>query len=323
MAMEPTLKQNSPVCGLEFSFEYLKRFMKTYDDYKKFSFTLLSRVSHDDMNSLPALDTGIIDFYKYLKDNGHLENTIAITFGDHGYRAGWFRATPRGKLEERLPFLAITLPPSFQQYQHYIKNMKDNTNLMTSPFDMYATLQHIISWPNYHRKRNGKFGESLFSDIKSLNRTCADAGVTKHWCACLDFEVVDVDKDSTVTKIVATVINYINYLNEQVAKGYCKELSLARIIRAGRLVQKFYNESKLLQYTYEIAFSVSPSAGEFEITRDCTLTEGGNVVIVENNVISRTNFYRHQPDCIAKQHPNLRKYCYCKNYVEPRTARII
>ena len=316
--MDNMLKRHSPICAHQISFEYLKRYFKAYHDYKKFAFLQLGRLSHRDMNLLAgATDDDIIAFYNFLNLSGYFENTVVFMLGDHGIRSGWFRTTLHGKLEERLPFMAITLPPSFNAYRTYMKNIKDNTKLLTSPFDIYATLQHILSWPHYHRSLERKFGRSLFSDMKELNRSCDDAGINKHWCACLDFEEVVMSDDGTILIIINGVLSYINSLNEKYAKGNCSILTLRKVRRAGRQIRKFYKNSNIKRFTYKINFSVSPSGVEYEVSRDCTLINDGSVDIVPSTVISRTNVYGNKLNCIANRHPHLTKYCYCKNLENP------
>ena len=55
------------------------------------------------------------------------DNTILIIFGDHGQRAGPFRSSMQGKLEERLPFYSITTPQSFRRkHKELLENLKHN-----------------------------------------------------------------------------------------------------------------------------------------------------------------------------------------------------
>ena len=144
-----------------------------------------------------------------------------------------------------------------------------------------------------------------------LNRTCEQAGVEDHWCTCTEFEKIKATNDSTVLKVVDKVLNYINSLNEEDAKGKCSRLKLDKVLRAGRYAKR--DEKKLLQYTYEVAFSVTPSGGEYEVTRDCEFKEDGSLRILDSKDISRTNLYGNQPHCVEKEQPHLRKYCFCKD----------
>ena len=87
---------------------------------KKFASMVSSNVSHNDLNSVGVIDKNIIKLLKWCifpERSGHKNNTVVVLFGDHGCRVGKFRSTIQGKLEERLPFMSITLPSHFNSQQ--------------------------------------------------------------------------------------------------------------------------------------------------------------------------------------------------------------
>ena len=240
-----------------------------------------------------------------------------------------------GKLEERLPFLSITLPGWFaKEYPDDVENLRRNSNILTSHYDVYATLRHLMTFPDNQYKH--KFGKSLFTDIYSLNRTCSEAGVLNHWCSCVDYQPLKID-DSNVIRATKAVLAFINskLAKEPSTKEQCTELQLERIIRAGtttpnaevrKFVKTFKNKDcddcgvKLAKkkkslkeskkpMSYEIVFTVSPSNGQYEAT--VSYNEAKDTFIV-NEGISRINLYGHQPHCIQKEYPYLRPFCYCK-----------
>jgi hypothetical protein len=56
-----------------------------------------------------------------------------------------------GQLEERLPFFSIYLPEKIRNTPSgslAYKNLLQNANRITSPFDIYATLQDVLVWPD-------------------------------------------------------------------------------------------------------------------------------------------------------------------------------
>ena len=335
--MDALLSRSSELCPFTLGLDYTKRFFKAYKQYKKFSFMVSSTISHNSLNTVGIADNYLTEFYRHLRKLGILKNTVVILFGDHGCRVGRFRSTMQGKLEERLPFVSITVPRSFNSQPTLMKNLKDNVDMMTSHFDMYATLRHIISWPHITEKRKTKYGRSLFSDIKSLNRTCAQAGIEAHWCPCLDFEVVDVTRDSTVYKLTTDTVKYMNNLNEKDAPGKCENLTLGRIIRAGRRkpsldVLEFsstYRDIRCdscgvmkdknvkVRYIYEVNFAVSPSDGEFEINRETSFGVYDRLKVVDSQQISRTNIYGDAPNCLGEHQRHLEKFCFCKGFSYP------
>lgn len=83
----------------------------------------------------------------------------------------------QGSLEERLPWLSIVLPEWFEKtYPEMTDNMKNNQHVVTSPFDVHATLRHFLSFP---KEDPGQMSQSLFTKIDKL-RSCARAG-KKQW----------------------------------------------------------------------------------------------------------------------------------------------
>lgn len=56
------------------------------------------------------------------------------------------RNTLQGKQEERLPFFSFVFPDKFKEmYPDEYKNFKSNLRKLTTPFDIHATLQDILS----------------------------------------------------------------------------------------------------------------------------------------------------------------------------------
>jgi hypothetical protein len=113
-------------------------------------------------------------------------------FGDHGHRFGIHRLSVQGKLEERLPLDWIVLPQWFIK-----KNLKQaytlamNQDKLTSHFDTYATLKHLLQVPFSAPYQNDRtIGRSLFEPIP-VDRTCQEAGIADQWCVCLRWKEID------------------------------------------------------------------------------------------------------------------------------------
>jgi membrane-anchored protein YejM (alkaline phosphatase superfamily) len=123
-----------------------------------------------------------------MKKSGNLDNTLLVVMGDHGIRYGAIRKTILGKLEERLPLLSISVPNWFKEkYPDFVRNLQTNTDRLTSPYDLHATLQQILSQSH---KKTYSYGQSLFTEI-SKSRTCKQAGNPEHFCPCIDWKPVD------------------------------------------------------------------------------------------------------------------------------------
>ena len=314
----------------KYAFDYLREYSSTYHWYKTFAFLGMSQLGHSYLNRVHIADDDTLNILKYFAQDMFKNNTAIFLFGDHGSRNSDLRITIWGKLEERLPFMSITMPPWFRRkYPKEMGNLRMNSQVLTSHFDVYQTLRHLISFTNYKKSR--EIGESLFSNIAALNRTCMDAGTPKHFCPCLEFKSIFTN-DRLVLNVAETVVRHINEMTNNItkAKQLCMQLGLKDIIRARKVepnedMQKhggtYGNEKcdhcgiildrkfKIQATQYEVVFSVEPSNGIYEATVEY-LYDTKDIRV--NSDISRVNRYGDQSNCIARDYPHLRKYCFCK-----------
>ena len=287
-------------------------------------FLFLLDISHSDFNSVQYVDEDLLNFMKEFEKKSYLNNTLFIVMGDHGWRYGEFRQTVQGKLEERLPLFTMILPKWFKQkYPKLDKNLKTNTERLTSWYDAYATLRHILVYPN--EPEGVPNGRSLLTEVPAV-RSCKDAHIPSHWCPCLQWTAVD-QRHNHVQRAVLEAVRYINDLNsrEPLAAKHCRRLEAYKLKHAevetpSNEVLKFdksghdgydpiYRKGagNKNQCKYQITFQTSPNNGIYEVTvafvKGTFSVKGG---------ISRINAYGDQPKCIADSLPHLRKYCLCK-----------
>ena len=312
-----------------YSLRYTTSFYDAYKDVKKFSLSIIACLPHNSIDRVQLMDRDLASYLNEFKAKGYLENTIFILFGDHGARISGARASLEGKLEERMPFLSITLPKWFKnKHKDFYASLLNNTNVLTSHYDIHGMLRHMLTFPN---TPNVKTGQSLFKTINPDTRTCKEAGVADHWCPCMGYVNVST-KDPLVRSLAEKSLTFINKLvsSTDKSRAQCEQLRLDEMFRAGKVIHNWKVErfkstransrcdSCMVVYkkasgsktsTYELVFSVKPSNGMFEVT---VKIKDGAVEVDPN--ISRINAYGSQPDCIAKEYPHLRKYCYCKNY---------
>ena len=249
-----------------------------------------------------------------LRIPGFRHNTTIMILGDHGARGGYFRQTEQGKLEERLPFMSISLPPWFKKkYSSEMMNLRRNSEILTSWFDMYQTLRHIM-WPaNFTVNR--PTGRSLFTDVVSLNRTCDESGIPSHYCVCLVSSKVKND-DKTVSRVASFVVSHINKMvqNIAIASKLCAPVQLDRVTQAHMLG----SNKELMNHkgwtpanfvTYSVQMKMKNFGAMFEATEDVW-----DKHMKLSGDISRINRYGDQPKCVAQQFPELRKFCFCKDF---------
>ena len=118
---------------------------------------------------------------------GHLDRSLLLLMSDHGARFQNVRATEQGKYEERMPFVAVRLPPSFAtKYPEIVENLRANADRLTTPFDLHETLVDVIDFQPKRHHGDGSRDRRAFSLFRPIpaNRTCAEAGVEPHWYVC-------------------------------------------------------------------------------------------------------------------------------------------
>lgn len=288
--------------------QWMEDFLDAFPEDPLFAFTFLTRLSHDYINDLSYQDEPVFKFLERLQKKGHFNNTVVFLFGDHGFRFGDIRSTYVGRMESRLPTMFILLPPWLPvRYPQMYKNLRENQKRLTTPFDIYATLNDILHFTGHGEAKEGSGRSiSLFSNPVPENRTCKDAAIRDHWCGCVQRrQASQNDKHvQTSAKILLQKINALTAVNRDV----CAELTLTSIQSASfHQVDLGEDVDKSDKYTnYLVTFSVEPSLGVFEGTVWYNPTEKKYVA---DNSIERVNRYGNQSVCVDSA--LLKPYCYC------------
>ena len=301
-------------CIHQLSFGYLKKFFSAYSKEKKFIFVNNSPIGHEKLNTIALADEDTYYVYQFLQDGGFLNNTVVMLFGDHGFRTSNFRGTKTGRMEERLPFLSITVPEWFRTSNtKYHQHLMENQNILTTPFDMYATIRHIMNLRT--KKTKYDLGASLLSPIDPKLRTCITGGVPLHFCPCPFFTKTSINSDKVVLvgkKVVEKINKLICESKESCRK--CSMLTLKKVVKANKRITTQRRGRVSKKVIYEIVLETEPSGALFEATALARFNDIFEItnVYVSDGAISRINSYRDQPECVAKKFPHLKKYCFCK-----------
>ncbi|XP_029649278.2 uncharacterized protein LOC115222996 [Octopus sinensis] len=296
--------------------QYTHDFIRVYKDKPYFTFTFITRISHDDMNMAGRGDFEYLRFLKKSFNQNLLNNTILFFFSDHGIRFGLFRKTYVGRLEERLPAMYILPPEWFRdKFPTLWNNLKVNTHRLTTPFDIYETLQDILDIEKTaERSKSNEIDYnnlkriSLFREIP-LNRSCEAAHIKPHWCTCHLFNPLALN-DSIVINVTNYLVNYINNMTSNSSK-VCARLKLQEIKNAeisvmNDQVLSYLGKGVQTYKDYRIIMQTLPGEGLFEGTvRYYSDNEQFSLL----GEISRINRYGHQSECVHDF--ILRKYCYC------------
>ncbi|XP_015439519.1 PREDICTED: uncharacterized protein LOC107194414 [Dufourea novaeangliae] len=261
---------------------YIKEIFNVYKHQPKFLFGFHGELSHDSYNDIGVVDKDLHNWIKDLHELGYLNNTVLILMSDHGHRFAEIRNTLQGKQEERLPFFSFIFPPWFKKtYPKAYTNFLHNTHYLTTPFDVHKTLENLL---NFETPKDGDRHQkaiSLFDKIP-LERTCADACIEPHWCACLSWQEISIED----ANVIAAAKYFVHFLNDY-TKEYrriCAQLQLKEILWAAKLIpnegllkfQKsgdqdgflgdFSAKTKLTTKIYQLKVKTEPGNGLFEVS---------------------------------------------------------
>ncbi|CRK95820.1 CLUMA_CG009272, isoform A [Clunio marinus] len=293
---------------LDYLYQYAFDFMRMFRDKPSFGLIWSISFSHNDFNLPSSMDGKMLDYLKMLDSLKILDNTIVIFFSDHGARFGRFRRHFIGWVEERLPFFFLWIPKKFQDsHPEIVENLKKNENRLFSPYDVHLTVKHILQIVGGTEKNYKEWNvtcpncQSIFEEIP-IDRVCEDAGIREEWCACKNFE--EVNLNSTITEKFANIV--LEKLNKDLSDyPKCANLTLD-FIRSTHKVDLVKSSGKVTDFL--ISFDVDPSKGIMQATVRCMdgLTCSKHEIV---GPVERLNKYGSQSKCI--EDAEQRKFCYC------------
>ncbi|VDK82732.1 unnamed protein product [Cylicostephanus goldi] len=91
-------------------------------------------LSHEEGFVLEVLDEQVSSSLENLYFTGALDRGVSVIMGDHGNRIGLVQYSYNGRIEERMPLMAIRLPPDFKkihpkEYANFLNNKWKLTRL--------------------------------------------------------------------------------------------------------------------------------------------------------------------------------------------------
>ncbi|KAK6959802.1 hypothetical protein BgiMline_034972, partial [Biomphalaria glabrata] len=308
-----------------FHLEYLKSFLDKFPRKPLYALLFFTRIFHDDITMLRIIDDHVYSFFKKLKDSGHLNNTMMITFSDHGPRYGPIRHSHMGDDENRNPILIFTLPTWFlHKYPDVAGNLKTNTGRLTSHYDIHATVRDLL----YFRSTGDnplpktRHGMSLFQEVPR-NRTCQDASVPEEFCLCNYQNFITVLPNSSIAHQVANKV--VEAMNARLDHAKCESLKLHNVLEV--YVLKVLNKLfKLVKTVFRIKVETVPGNGVFDATvhvegisdweswEQLSITHLNNVTVAEG--LDRLNRYSGQSDCVSDS--KIQLICYCKSLLKAK-----
>lgn len=293
-----------------------RQFMKVRG--KRFCFTFISDICHDDFNLISTAEDDLVDFLRHVKRSGYLEDTMVIVMGDHGPRFGPLRETSEGRLDERLPLMSIILPEQLNwERPDALRSLQANAHVLTTPFDIHTTLLDAMGLSQHAsdyvvKNATLKRGLSLLKPIPR-NRTCEDAAVSPRWCVCLNKKYHSVTpRDPMYLRCVDAVVQFINKFTEE-KRSLCAKRALSFVKHVSRLVPDVSstytdtNSSHIVHY--ELLIVLTPGHASFDASLQFDREK--NHFYISEKDISRVSTYGLESSCVSATHPHLAKYCYC------------
>lgn len=301
--------------------DYTDAFVRSMQLQNKHYFGLFwgASLSHDSLN-YPSL--GDEDYYELLRNlhiDGLLNETAVIFMSDHGMRFGNIRGTYQGMMEERLPFLYISLPDWYKlQHPEVTGNLYSNSRRLSTHFDLHETLRDLLEPQRIQNRANQQNrittrGFSLFERIPET-RTCSDANISSHWCTCQESVEVDPQKP----EIIEAALYTIDYMNDLLIDYDCANLTLGNITEARQHVHSEHLTKKYPAQDYTLVLNTNPGGGLFEVTVRKIMRNKNDYDYNIVGTISRINLYGNQSHCVADFH--LKLYCYCKDFLKETTS---
>lgn len=297
---------------------YVEKFVESMAVYRRpyFGFFWSSSLSHDLLNK-PRLGDALFEtFITRLSVKGHLDNTIFIFLSDHGIRWGDIRSTFQGRIEERLPFLHVYLPEWYKEkYPMAYSNLQRNRRRLTTPFDLHRTLEDLIDSQGPTRESLGAKQENKtirrdYSLLETISdeRSCENASISQHWCACQ--ESVEIDADDPIVQEAANfTVDFINDL--LIGYADCVTLELDEIVDSHLQTHEEIRRTEHPEEDYTLTLRTRPSDALFEATiRRRKKPDLGQFDYEIVGTISRINLYGQQSLCMSDFH--LKLYCFCR-----------
>ncbi|CAI5447479.1 unnamed protein product [Caenorhabditis angaria] len=322
-------------------FDNAHKFMKEYSDIPRFLLMHQGVLSHDHVNLVQVQDEDLTEHLKQMKEEGLFDDSVVILMADHGHRFAKLRETHQGQLEERMPFFSISLPKSLKNTEKGKKmwrNLKENKEKLTSPFDIHASLMDILNLSKideneFEIEQDAKNQRSLsiFRKIPE-KRNCENAGIEAHWCTCLLWKnALENENDRKLSERLAKgIVKAINQELEPEIK-LCAPLKLAKILSSKKLLP----DSGVLAYKnvkdndgfvpdlsgnthaafahYQLKIRTTPGVAIYEATIFYDMLK--DEMKLDFASISHVNKYGNAPHCIINQNYYLATFCVCYDQI--------
>lgn len=302
--------------------DHAKKTQLAFGNHPYFQFLWNSRI-HEKPGYISLIDTSILHLLQGFYHSGALNRTLLILTSDHGWRAGEIMTSRQARIENRRSFAFIILPKWFKmKYSKAYYNLLQNQHRLTTPYDLHATLLHILDTSKLENHRlqhpapmETPFGISLFLPVPA-ERTCPEAGIDPEWCACTNFAQLSTKSQIFMATKLAKFA--VSTLNSWLKSTSCVHYKLDKVYYAEVEVPEYLvnysnpNINLSESHQFRIVFTVKPGGAQFEVTlftESSFWLENDPGGITMSQEVFRLNLYGTQR-CIDVY--SLKKICTCK-----------
>ncbi|CAJ0590141.1 unnamed protein product [Cylicocyclus nassatus] len=292
--------------------DYHSIFLRSYDNFPKFSYVSLTELTHDNSAQLYEAD---YDLYEYLLRNRDALNSSFLFFlSDHGPRFGGETKASVNRNEQKNPFLYIVLPERLRGSPMH-EQLKTNSKELLTHHDIHSTLQDILYFQpatnftemDYKDFNNSKRGSSLLRRFEAgIKRNCKTLPIPFQYCIC-QYATSAVTDEKLRQKLAIFAVEQLDLLlQSEGVSSSCENVKLKKILSINQYTSTSMFENQIFDVTFEVA---PPARGKFQIP--VRLKQGK--LALAGATFLRLDRYNDMGDCMSKG--VLRSYCTCKNRV--------
>jgi len=173
--------------------EYERGFLNAYTPAARaFSWTIYLEGHEPSFRLMGSLDAALSSHLLRLRASGRGQDTAILVLSDHGIHYGtYYDGCDAGLLEHATPLLYALLPRAvLAAHPRLEAALGANRRRLVSPFDLHATLLHMLSYParpllpDWSEAAMRLRPKSILSPLPA-RRSCEDAGIPAGVCPCL------------------------------------------------------------------------------------------------------------------------------------------
>lgn len=170
--------------------DYERQFMAAYPESLRLSWSVYLEGHEPSFRAMTSLDADLAAHLLALRAE-HGERTAVLLLSDHGIHYGkYYDGATAGVSEHALPLFYGLFPRStLARYPRIARALCSNQRRLVSPFDVHATLLHLMSYPLPPKTPDWSIAtspmrpRSLLEPV-SADRTCPEAGIPPEACPC-------------------------------------------------------------------------------------------------------------------------------------------